>query len=399
MKRCPYCAEIIKSKAIVCRFCDNELVDDIESVASERKKQHEQRDSSVDGASVTETSNVSTSQNKLHVWLKRLLVLVSIVTVFVFLVFLAKKNSASFAKREVVSIEISYTPTFESPTFTPTVTVTISPSPTIAPTLGAGSTIVSQIDGMKMSYVPAGEYVIGGSADKSLAECEIFRGGCKKNWFADMEPVHTVYLDAFWVDQTEVTNAMYTQCIADGACNLPRDNSSNTRESYYDNVEFENYPVVYVSWNDADSYCSWAGRRLLSESEWEKAARGGLEGKMYPWGDDAPVCDKNVKNGANSLTCNSADTEEVGVYMPNEYGIYDMASNVFEWTADWHSESYYANSPVENPQGPDSGENRVLRSASWSHTANFVQIAYRDWDEPNTVRNILGFRCAFSADE
>ena len=134
---------------------------------------------------------------------------------------------------------------------------------------------------------------------------------------------------------------MYARCVEAGTCNKPSSIVTWTRESYYGNSEFDDYPVVYVSWDNAKTYCEWAGRRLPTEAEWEKAARGGLEGKLYPWGDDSPVSKKGAEDGANVcengavvdgyFNCTIAtDTEKVGSYAPNRYGLYDVAGNVWE---------------------------------------------------------------------
>jgi serine/threonine-protein kinase len=182
-------------------------------------------------------------------------------------------------------------------------------------------------------------------------------------------PVHSVYLDAFWIDQTEVTNAMYVKCVQDTACEVPSSTKSSTRDSYYGNPEFDNYPVINVSWDDAKTYCAWAGRRLPTEAEWEKAARGTDEHK-YPWGNNQP--------NSNLLNNNMNDTTEVGKY-PNgasPYDALDMAGNVWEWVEDWQRDTYYANSPTSNPLGPDSGVYRGLRGGSW-----YVYRTIETWDE------------------
>ena len=251
-------------------------------------------------------------------------------------------------------------------TFTPTITTT--------PTQGIGSTQISPVDGMKQVYVPAGE----------------FRMGSNKN--NDEQPIHLVYLDAYWIDQTEVTNAMYIQCVAAGACDPPDHTRSDNRRSYYGDVTYDDYPVIYVSWYDAQAYCAWVERRLPTEAEWEKAARG-MDGRTYPWGEEIS-CEK-----ANYAYCtDDNDTTAVGNYLAGAslYGALDMAGNVAEWVADWYSSSYYASAPYDNPQGPTSGESRILRGGSWNHVSRQVCSAYRDYAKQKRSLFVIGFRCALS---
>jgi serine/threonine-protein kinase len=252
-------------------------------------------------------------------------------------------------------------PAQPTPTSTslPTITNTLSPTQTSisgTPTLGIGSTMIGK-DNMVLLYVPAGEFLMG-SNDKPLANDQ-------SPSYYDNYPQHSVTLDAFWIDQTEVTNKQYVQCVAEKACILPLDLKSPMRSSYYGDPQFENYPVIYVEWGMAKTYCEWAGRRLPTEAEWEKAARG-MDGRIYPWGNDSP--------NDNLLNYNSAerDTTEVGTY-PNgksPYGALDMAGNVWEWVNDWYDGAYYQNSPSSNPLGPEVAESetgyaRVLRGGSW----------------------------------
>lgn len=209
----------------------------------------------------------------------------------------------------------------------------------------------------------------------------------------DEQPVHEVELADFWIDQTEVTNAMYAKCMQAGGCTPPSSASSDTRQGYYGNSEFDDFPVIYVSWNDAKNYCDWRGdgTRLPTEAEWEKAARG-TDGRTYPWGHESP--NGNLLN----YNQNVGDTTEVGKYPAGAsiYGALDMAGNVWEWVADWYDASYYANSPSSNPQGPSSGDWRVLRGGAWYNDINDARSAGRVWGFPSNANYLIGFRCARS---
>lgn len=243
-----------------------------------------------------------------------------------------------------------------------------TPALTSTPVLGIGSKMEG-IDGMTLLYVPAGVFTMG--TDESLYDTQFNYG-----------PVHQVYLDAYWVDETEVTNDMYAKCVGDGVCVKPVNTSSYTYLSYYGNPSYDRYPVLYVDWNMAKAYCEWAGRRLPSEAEWEKAARG-TDGRSYPWGDDFMGL-QYVSNLQN----------EVGSYPAGRsvYGAYDMAGNVMEWVNDWYDNIYYQKSPYKNPQGPTTGKYRVVRSSA--STAHEIHIALRHWYVPTFTSNVLGFRCA-----
>ncbi len=250
----------------------------------------------------------------------------------------------------------------------------LNPKPTATPTLDIVSTQISPIDGMVQVYVPAGSFQMGSDSGDP-----------------DEKPVHPVMLDAFWIDHTEVTNAMYTLCVEAGKCSPPSSSKSYTRDNYYGDAQYNNYPVIYVSWDNANAYCDWAGRRLPTEAEWEKAARG-TDGRTYPWGNDAP--DSNLLN----FNSNVGDTTEVGAYPSgaSPYSALDMVGNVWEWVNDWYDEAYYGNLPSENPQGPASGQYRVLRGGSWSFGVGGVRAAYRDRGEPGYFSGRIGFRCARS---
>ncbi len=253
-------------------------------------------------------------------------------------------------------------------------------------------------DGMTLVYVPAGEFTMGTKAEDAFTECQKYKTSCHFDWNKDEEPPHTVELDAFWIDQNEVTNSMYARCVGDGKCNPPSSakilstNRIYPGYYYYGNAQFENYPVIYVSWSDASNYCEWANRRLPTEAEWEKAARG-TDGQTYPWGNDAP--NYGILNYDNAV----GYTTEVGRYLDgaSPYGALDMAGNVTEWVADWYGESYYVASPISNPRGPNAGNFRVVRGGAWvfdwdlsirSSNRSFHQLTYHSHE--------IGFRCAMS---
>jgi len=313
----------------------------------------------------------------------------------------------------VTATTVPPTPTRVLPTQTPfvvtatpvptsTQTVTATPRPTVTPQ--AGATRIGN-DGAPMVYVPAGEFTMGSS-----------------DYEDDEKPQHTVYLDAFWIDKYEVTNELYEKCVDAVKCSVLSNSSSFTRSSYYGNSQFDNYPVIYVSWYDAVTFCMWAGgqtpKRLPTEAEWEKAARGGifLDGdqsrsqpnpypqRIYPWGSNwdgsrVNFCDKNcpyINSKDKNADDGYADTSPVGNYAngASPYGALDMAGNVWEWVADWYSVKYYSSSPKSNPKGPDSGQSRVLRGGSWSYNPIGARTANRTDDPPANRSDRVGFRCA-----
>jgi len=245
----------------------------------------------------------------------------------------------------------------------PTATSTIEPTITAMPTLGAGASRTSSLDNMVMLYVPEGEFIMGSESGTS-----------------DQSPAHTVYLDAFWIDKTEVTNEMYLRCVHAGYC-------KDTTDIRLRDPEYEDYPVVWIGWNSAVIYCEWAGKRLPTEAEWEKAARG-ADGRTFPWGEGID-CQR-----ANYRDCGSSAASLVGSYPSGAslYGVLDMAGNVAEWVSDFYGSSYYAMSPYENPAGPSGGQN-LVRGGSWNSDIFDITTSFRLMTSGNPSTNKIGIRC------
>jgi formylglycine-generating enzyme len=235
------------------------------------------------------------------------------------------------------------------------------------------STIISN-DGSRMNLIPAGKFRMGSNAGRGDDDD-------KKVYYGK---VHKVYLDAFYMDVCEVTNVQYKKFM---------DETGYGKPAYWSDPNYNtpNNPVVGISWYDAKAYARWAGKRLPTEAEWEKAARGGLVGKIYPWGDDITHDDANYSGTSGNDKWEY--TSPVGSFAPNGYGLYDMGGNAWEWCADWYDESYYASSPKSNPAGPSSGENRVIRGGSFIFNMQYMRVAFRHYSIPMFCTTDIGFRC------
>jgi formylglycine-generating enzyme required for sulfatase activity len=278
-------------------------------------------------------------------------------------------------------------------------------SPTATATLG--EVRVRPADGMIMVYVPGGEFRMGSNYEETAYArklCREYYGKdspavCTVANFGDESPAHRVTLTGFWIDQTEVTNAQYQQCEQESACTPPPDTSSYYRPDYYGNPAYANYPVLWLSRDQATEYCHWVGGRLPTEAEWEYAARG-PESRLYPWGDSFDgtllnYCDTNCDAGPNDPTVDDgyADTAPVGSFPSGAswVGALDMAGNVREWVADWYGP--YSADPQINPTGPATGEGYVPHGGSWLDLPFLIRSANRGGDPPGYTRHNVGFRC------
>ena len=268
-------------------------------------------------------------------------------------------------------------------------------APTEAPTPAAGSTQVRPSDGLTMVYIPEGFFRMGQTAEQAVAECRNFFNDCQLSWFGDEQPPHDVNLDAYWIDRTEVTNAAYAKCVEAGACQPPGSAASSTHGSYFGNPQYAGYPVINVDWSQAYHYCAWAGGRLPSEAEWEKAARS-LDWRTYPWGNDLPSC--ALANYGEPQNCRGDTTpSEDYASGASPYGALNMAGNVSEWVNDWYSDTIYAQAQMGNPTGPETGTERAMRGGAWNLNPNFLRTTNRDHLSPDTRSDSIGFRCASSA--
>jgi formylglycine-generating enzyme required for sulfatase activity len=239
-----------------------------------------------------------------------------------------------------------------------------------------------------MVLIPAGEFEMGSAIGED-----------------DEKPVHTVYLDGFYIDVYEVANTQFAEFLnkkanlAEGgkawfAAGVSWVHIGKSGGRWQAESGYADHPVVGVTWYGAAAYCAWAGKRLPTEAEWEKAARGGLKGKQFPWGDAAPICTKKAGNGAQFEPC-GRETAPVGSFAPNGYGLFDVAGNVWEWVSDWYGS--YDQMPQSNPNGPVTGSLKVMRGAGWYFYADNLRTANRSQSYPTEWNGSLGFRCAATA--
>jgi formylglycine-generating enzyme required for sulfatase activity len=276
-----------------------------------------------------------------------------------------------------------------TPTLIPTIQDTPKPTATIKPTMLPTSIIVSSwkrpSDKMEMLYIPGNTFVMGSN-----------------NYDIDEKPTHSVTLPSYWMDKTEITNAMYRICVNDRGCTEPKN-----REDFL-NANLQNFPVVYINWNQSVDYCSWAGKdktgkpfqdpngqdvdiTLPTEAQWEYAARGPY-GYTYPWGND---WDCKKANSSGKWCDGFQGLAPIGSFKDGAsfFEILDMSGNAWEWTDDWYDKNYYQNSPTNNPNGPTIGDRRVLRGGSWFYTSAFLRATKRAAYLPYNSSYYIGFRC------
>jgi formylglycine-generating enzyme required for sulfatase activity len=275
----------------------------------------------------------------------------------------------------------------------------------ITPVLG--ETWNRPMDKMEMVFVPAGAFSMGSDREMVTYAQQLCKksGGemaiatCKFGAFVDEQPAHKVSLEAFWLDRTEITNRQYRMCVEAEACVPPRLNSSFSRERYYDNPVYEDYPAINVDFSMAASYCAWAGARLPTEAEWEYGARG-PESLIFPWGNTFEsaklnYCDVNCKGLSDSTFEDGyPDTAPVGRFPAGAswVGALDMAGNVREWVAGTYA--YFQSGKVVNQSGLDTEGLKIPRGGSWYDKPDDVRSANRGGELADYFRHNLGFRCA-----
>lgn len=307
------------------------------------------------------------------------------------LILIAGLSFAFLNVNQSQSAEVEATATLESAVVAALTAIAPTPSPLPAPTEPPTPTPEPLIteSGARMIYMPGGIFQMGNDEGDS-----------------DEKPAHLIHVDAYFIDETEVTNGQYALCVADGACDPPALPGATFHSSYYGDSAYDDYPVIFVNWYAADNFCKWRGARLPSEAEWERAA--GFDPVQaivlrYPWGDAFEgtrlnFCDANCTHARRNTEYDDGhrDTAPVGSYPDGRspIGVYDMAGNVMEWVSDWYHHRYYEEATDTNPLGPLEGDFKVIRGGSWLSAADEVAVTARTSFDPMVARANLGFRCA-----
>ena len=270
------------------------------------------------------------------------------------------------------------------------------------PQKASAKPLSKKLDNFMMVRVPIGTFKMGSSFvenKRHLKKCRKYDKSCELWWFNDEYPDRLIFLDSYWIDIHEVTNEKYLKFVLatghrfalDETCETDKCREGNLWQGASFPPRINRQPVTQVSWYDADAYCRWRGKRLPSEAEWEKAARG-PSGNLYPWGSGSPK--KRATYGRKwrgVFTMTDVGTYSQGASL---YGLYDMAGNVWEWVDDWYDLKYYNWGRKKNPIGPAEGEFKVVRGGSWVNHPDTLRSSFRRWSQPEVRFNDTGFRCA-----
>jgi formylglycine-generating enzyme required for sulfatase activity len=318
-----------------------------------------QRDMEVESERLTADEGKSGQRTRKFV-IPAILAVIAIAAVTAFVVYAGNRNNVPPAATASVTVTINQS------TVTPTPTNTALPPP---------PQIIDN-QGVAMRLVPAGDFTMGSD------------GG-----FPDEKPVETLYLDAFYIDKYEVTNARYRACVQAGACQPPKKINVTTQVGYFSKPDFDNFPVVNVDWNMALAYCEWRGAQLPTEAEWEKAARG-PDGRTYPWGEDISCEQANYFGCKGSTT--AVSSYETGISV---FGVFNLAGNVDEWVSSLYMP--YPYNEIDGREDPSASGERVIRGGSWinSDSDNNVRSARRQKADPSIWTQNLGFRCVRTSDD
>lgn len=258
-----------------------------------------------------------------------------------------------------------------------------------------------------MAWIKGGNFVRGSSFKENQAAlkmCRKYDRSCQLWWFSDEIPVKLITLKSYWIDIYETTNAQYLEFVKATGHRPALDDTCTTDSCWEGNLWkgesfsplIKNQPVTQVDWYDAVAYCEWRGKRLPTEAEWEKAARG-PSGNIYPWGNGSPKGKATYgKKWQGIATMTNVGTYPGGVSI---YGVHDMAGNVWEWVSDWYHRTYYRKSRKKNPKGYTKGEFKVLRGGSWVNFPDSLRSSFRRWSRPDVRFNDTGFRCAKDSKE
>ncbi len=330
----------------------------------------------------------SSPKNNIRMFIAVGVIAAAIIWIFLLLGQLAMKSSIATIEKSTQTFVAEQNATAQQQMIATVVflaTQTAVPASTstdvIAPIKTSLPTEITDAKGVSMVLVPAGEFTMGSDAGDP-----------------DEKPVHQVYLDTFYIDKYEVTNELYKICEDSKVCQPPSNISSLRYREYYGNSEFDNYPVVYIEWKMAKTYCEWRKANLPSEAEWEKSARG-TDNRIYPWGNKPDVTYANYLSGQERRF--GGDITEIGNYKMGRspYNAYDMAGNVWEWVADLYEIDYYE-SLVENafnPIGPSSGNEHVIRGGAFDSYLISIRSSNRKSSNPFNINYDIGFRCAKDA--